>query len=154
MTEQEPDAKVLFRVPEEDGSAFVETLCATRVGEDEYRLDNSPFYAYGVSWLDVVCAPFDPDERFAVFARVVSKSGHRTIRVIFDPPVGAGNESDELLQGLVARGCTYEGANPEYMAIDVPPEVDLHAIRQYLIDHEATWEHADPVYDELFPDGA
>jgi hypothetical protein len=31
----------------EDGSADVETLWATHLGADEYKLDNSPFYAYG-----------------------------------------------------------------------------------------------------------
>lgn len=29
-------------------------MWATQVGPDRYRLENSPFYAYGVSWLDIV----------------------------------------------------------------------------------------------------
>ncbi|HEX6050934.1 MAG TPA: DUF4265 domain-containing protein [Gemmatimonadaceae bacterium] len=48
--------KVLLR----DGEN-VETLWADRVGPDLYRLDNSPFWAYGVSWLDVVEAHPDAD---------------------------------------------------------------------------------------------
>ena len=61
MTElSSPDSKVLFRVPADDGSAQVETLWATSLGNDQYRLENSPFYAYSVSWKDVVFAPFDP----------------------------------------------------------------------------------------------
>jgi hypothetical protein len=146
-----PDSKVLFRVPEDDGSAQVETLWATSLGNDEYKLDNSPFYAYSVSWQDVVYAPFDATEGIATFARVVRKSGHRTIRVIFNPPVQDGNESDLLLQGLVSLGCTYEGANRRYMSIDLPPGVQLEKVRQYLIDQGAQWEHADPTYAELFP---
>ncbi|MEO8276669.1 MAG: DUF4265 domain-containing protein [Thermoanaerobaculia bacterium] len=82
-----PDSKVLFRVPEDDGSSTVETLWATALGNDEYKLDNSPFYAYSVSWEDVVYAPIDPDEGRPTFVRVVRKSGHRTIRIRFDPPV-------------------------------------------------------------------
>jgi hypothetical protein len=78
----QPDAKVLFRVPDEDGSAHVETLWATSVGNDTYKLDNSPFYAYGVSWEDVVFAPFTAEEGFPTFERVVTKSGNRTVRVI------------------------------------------------------------------------
>lgn len=31
----------------------VETLWAKPVDVDQYQLDNSPFYAYGVSWQDV-----------------------------------------------------------------------------------------------------
>ncbi len=149
-----PNSKVLFRVPADDGSAQVETLWATALGNDEYKLDNSPFYAYSVSWEDVVYAPFDTTEGFATFARVVRKSGHRTIRVIFNPPVQDGNESDLILQGLVSLGCSYEGANRGYMSIDLPPGVELEKVRQYLIEEGAQWEHADPTYAQLFPNEA
>ena len=77
-----PDSKVLFRVPEDDGSAEVETLWATSLGNDEYKLDNSSFYAYSLSWGDIVYAPFNVDEGFPTFLRVVKKSGHRTIRIV------------------------------------------------------------------------
>ena len=146
-----PDTKVLFRVPEDDGSAQVETLWATSLGNDEYKLDNSPFYAYSVSWEDVVYAPYDSIEEHPTFKRVLRKSGNRTVRVIFDPPVQDGNPSDEVLQGLVALGCSYEGANRGYMSINIPPEVELNDVRQYLITKQAQWEHADPRYSELFP---
>jgi Domain of unknown function (DUF4265) len=147
----DPNAKVVFRVPEEDGSVHVETLWATSLGEDQYKIDNSPFYAYGVSWEDVVYAPVDPEDGRPTFVRVVSKAGNRTVRVIFDPPVQEGNESDRVLQGLVALGCTYEGANRGYMSVNVPPELSLPVVRDYLVDQEAQWEHADPTYDELHP---
>ena len=147
-----PNAKVLFRVINDDGSADVETLWATHLGADEYKLDNSPFYAYGVSWEDVVSAPFKEDEGFPTFDRVVSKSGNRTVRVILKTPAEADNESDRLLRDLVALGCSYEGANRKYMSVNVPPEVDLDAVRTYLIEQKATWEHADPTYTELFPE--
>lgn len=147
-----PKSKVLFRVPEDDGTAHVETLWATSLGDDEYELDNSPFYAYSVSWKDVVYAPFDANEGFPTFVRVLRKSGHRTVRVIFDPPVKAGNESDSVLQGLLALGCSYEGANPGYISFDLPPAVHMEKVRQYLIQNGVTWEHADPTYTELFPE--
>ena len=147
-----PNAKVLFRVPDEEGGADVETLWATHLGSDNYRLDNSPFYAYGVSWNDVVSAPFDTEEGFPTFERVVSKSGNRTIRVIFETPIETGNESEQLLQGLIALGCDYEGANRKYISVNIPPGVDLDVVRTYLIEHNATWEHADPTYATLFPE--
>jgi hypothetical protein len=149
-----PDSKVLFRVPEDDGSSRVETLWATALGNDEYKLDNSPFYAYSVSWKDIVYAPVDPLEGHPTFVRIVKKSGHRTIRIKFDPPVQDGNESDNVLQGLVQLGCSYEGANRSYMSIDIPEHVQLATVRQYLIDQGAHWEHADPTYAQLFPDEA
>jgi len=147
----QPNAKVLFRVLNEDGSSEVETLWATPLGDDNYKLDNSPFYAYGVSWKDVVFAPFNSEEGHPTFQRVVSKSGNRTIRVIFETPVETGNESDQLLRGLLALGCDYEGANGRYIAVNVPPGVELEAVRNYLIENNATWEHADPTYSSLFP---
>jgi Domain of unknown function (DUF4265) len=149
--EVRPNAKVLFRVPGDEGTAEVETLWATSLGNDEYKLDNSPFYAYSVSWEDVVYAPFDLIEERPMFQRVIKKSGNRTVRVIFDPPVEAGNASDQLLQGLVALGCSYEGADRAYMSINIPADVQLEAVRDYLLFKQANWEYADPRYSELFP---
>ena len=150
----DPTAKVLFRVPDDEGGATVETLWAVPLGGDRYTLDNSPFYAYGVSWQDTVFAPVDPKEGLPTFQSVVSKSGNRTVRVIFDPPVAPGNHSDQVLQGLVALGCSYEGANPKYLSVNIPPTVELQEVRSYLVQHDAQWEHADPTYASLFPDEA
>jgi hypothetical protein len=149
-----PNAKVLFRVPNEDGTVEVETLWATRLGGDKYRLDNSPFYAYGVSWKDVVLAPLSEEEQLPTFQSIVAKSGNRTVRVIFDPPIEDGNESDEILKGLASLGCDYEGANRKYVSVNIPPNASLDEVREYLIEKEATWEHADPTYDSLFPEHA
>lgn len=135
----------------EDGTANVETLWARPLGDDRYRLDNSPFFAYSLSWNDVVFAPFDPDRQFPTFQKVVEKSGHRTIRVIFDPPAEAGSASEQLLKQIVELGCSWEGANKSYICVDVPPEVSLQEIRQFMIDNGLQFEHADPTYDELFP---
>ena len=146
------DSKVLFRVVDEDGSVYVETLWATALGEDRYRLDNLPFYAYGVSWEDIVLAPFDATEDMATFKDIATKSGNRTVRLKLDPPLSAGNASDRIIKDLVARGCDYEGSNPSFIAVNIPPETPLDSIREYLIAHDVVWEHADPTYSALFPD--
>lgn len=146
------DSKVLFRVVDEDGDVHVETLWATALGEDRYRLDNLPFYAYGVSWDDIVLAPFDATEDMATFQHVVTKTGNRTVRLLLDPPVSPGNASDDILQQLVALGCDYEGSNRVRIAVNIPADVSLDSIRQYLIARELVWEHADPTYETLFPD--
>jgi len=150
----EPDAKVLFRVPNHDGGTDVETLWAFRLGSDKYKLDNLPYYAYGVSWEDVVLAPFDEDEQFPTFQKVVSKSGNRTVRIIFDIPYGSGNESEALVKRLVALGCDFEGANRRYIVINVPPTVDLNIVADLLNDAGVSWEYADPTYEELFQNEA
>ncbi len=150
----DPTAKVLFRVPDDEGGATVETLWAVPLGDDRYILDNSPFYAYGVSWQDTVFAPLDMQEGLPTFQSIVAKSGNRTVRVIFDPPVSSGNASDQVLQGLVSLGCSYEGANPGYMSVNIPPIVELQDVRSHLVHHDAQWEHADPTYESLFPNEA
>jgi hypothetical protein len=133
--------KVEFRT--QDGE--VETLWAESVGANRFRIDNSPFYAYSVSWLDVVETDSEA-QGFPVFRRVVSKSGHRTVRVIVD-----GAEQLQQLDALVAAfGCSYEGAYSRLISVDVPPESDLMAVRQALIKSGLEWEHADPTYAELF----
>lgn len=147
----EPTAKVLFRVPDDEDGAMVETLWAIPLGNDLYKLENSPFYAYGVSWQDIVLAPLDAQEGLPTFQSVVAKSGNRTVRLIFEPPVLPGNASDQVLQGLVVLGCSYEGANRGYMSINVPSCVDLQVVRAYLGQHHAQWEHADPTYESLYP---
>ena len=148
------EAKELFRVPNDDGTAEVETLFAFSLGQDRYKIDNCPFYAYYISLHDIVHAPFDDGEGFATFQEVVSKSGNRTVRVIFDPPVEPGNRSAETLNALAALGCGYEGANPKYFAVNVPPQVELQAVQALLMEREVEWESADPSYAELDPDDA
>jgi Domain of unknown function (DUF4265) len=150
----QPTAKVLFRVPEDDGSANVETLWAYDLGNDRYRLDNSPFYAYSVSVGDIVFAPADPAEGRPTFKEVFEKSGNRTVRVILDPPLATGNSSDDVVQELLSLGCLYEGANPSYLCIVIPPEADFSLVCERLTARGTQWEHADPDSSELYPDEA
>lgn len=132
---------------------FVETVWAEPVGADLYRLDNSPFHAYGVSWRDVVEA--HPDENGQLrMSRIVEKGGHRTVRVIFATKVDHASEALGILEGVKARGATYEGMDGRYFSLDIPPGVDLTAVTAYLTRHAVRWEHADPEYSALYPDAA
>ena len=128
----------------------VETLWADRVGPHRYRLDNSPFWAYGVSWRDVVEAHPDPDGILRM-SRVVEKSGHRTVGVIFDSGADESPEAQAILDGVTALGASYEGMNPRYLAIDIPPGVELMTVARYLTDRNVQWEHADPRYSDVYP---
>ena len=150
----DPATKVLFRVPEEDGTASVETLWAHDLGSDQYRLDNLPFYAYSVSPQDVVYAPHDPDEGRPTFKQVISKSGNRTIRIAFDLPVESDNVSRHILDLLVALGCGYEGANRKFIAVNIPPDVGLSSVCNLLVQRDVNWEHADPTYEEIYGNDA
>lgn len=146
-------AKVLFRVESDDGTCQVETLWAHPLGNDQYQLDNSPFYAYSISWNDIVFAPFSETEGFPTFTRTVKKSGHRTVRIMFEEPVEPGGASDLVLQDLIALGCTYEGSKAILISVDIPPGADLEGVRDRLVRSCVNWEHADPTYEELFGNG-
>jgi hypothetical protein len=138
-----PTAKVLFRVPYQDGSVEIETLWAFELGNDKFKIDNCPFYAYDVSLGDVVLAPFDKQENFPTFQKVLSKSRNRTVRIVFDSSA-LPDVSREVLTALVALGCGYEGAKSRYFAVNVPPASDLFAVTDFLTKTGIMWERADP----------
>ena len=148
MTDTAGMVKVGLNAP--DGE--FETMWATPVGPDRYRLENSPFYAYGVSWLDIVEARPQDATGLPVVQRRVQRSGHRTVRLILVPGVKEAPETKQVLDDLNALGCTYEGYNPRYFSIDIPPGVDLEPVAEYLTRNRHQWEHVDPTYDEVYGD--
>ena len=136
--------KILLRGSEPDEA---ETLWASSLGNDHYKLDNSPFYAYGVSWEDVVEA--FPNDGVLEFARCVTKSGNRTLRVILDS-VDENLESRTVLERIRQLGCSYEGMNSRLISINVPPDTDFAAGTTYLTKETDTrWEYADPTYEKV-----
>lgn len=148
------NAKVLFRVPShdpDDDTAVVESLWAFDLGEDRYKLDNLPYFAYSVSCGDTVYAPFDEYEGFPAFREVVVKSGNRTVRLYFDQPFEEGNETDSVLCSLLELGCEYEGASKHFFCLNIPPTAAFDAVVEFLIESQIQFEYADPSYEELFP---
>ena len=131
----------------------VETPWARPLGKDQYELDNIPWFTYGLSLHDVIEARAPTPGEFPEFVRVVRKSGNRTIRLMLDPPADASPESQAVLDRLRELGCGYEGMKHRLIAVDIPPTVDLMTIREFLITTEQEWEHSDPGFDELFPNG-
>jgi hypothetical protein len=144
LASDEPTAKIALRGP--DGE--VETLWAVDLGGGHYRLDNTPWYAYGISWHDVVEALPDEDGQLQ-FVKVVSKSGNRTVRITAEVPF-----EDEWLEKVVSLGASYEGANRRYIGINVPRELNLEVVTSFLVEENVTWEYADPTYEEVHAHGA
>lgn len=62
--------------------AKTETLWAVPVGPAQFRLDNIPFFVCGVSCFDVIEALKDGTDRLK-YHRLLTPSGHSTLRVIF-----------------------------------------------------------------------
>jgi len=111
--------------PEMSRDDEVEILFAEPV-EGGFRLENSPFYVYGVSYLDVVAADAGSDRW--LFTHIKKRSGHSTYRILLN---GKHQEAEFKTRWpeLETLGCTYEeGGKPEHRlyAIDIPPDADVH----------------------------
>jgi uncharacterized protein DUF4265 len=146
MPQSENRVKIRFRGPNADD---IETLWATPVDTNHYQLDNSPFFAYGVSWQDVVeAAP--SEDRFLEYIRCVKKSGNRTVRIIFEDYRSDEQPAKEVLRGLQNLGCSYEGMQPRMISVNVPPKASLGVVTDFLNKQSGLeWEYADPTYDEV-----
>lgn len=136
MTGTDDLAKVFVDLPNHWATGG-ESMWARPLGENLYELHNRPFYAYDLNLLDVVLAiSAHPDEKPLV-KRVVRRSGHRTLRVMFSEETG---ESQRLLllKGLDKLGVTWEGANRRLFSLDIPPSGDYQATCDQLCE----WEQA------------
>jgi hypothetical protein len=133
----------MISVPVEvDGLSTFENMHATCHSENSYVIENSPFYAYGMSLGDIVAA--DRIDGRLLFTKVLERGGHSTYRIKL--PRGMNHElfleNWAQLEGL---GCSYEGSTAGerlLYSIDMPLGVDVHAaymILQQNEDHEI-WE--------------
>ena len=130
-----------------------ETLWAFELGDGRYRLDNLPWFAYRVSVGDVIAARLGEDG-ILVMTEVLEKSGNRTIRLIGETDEHDGQWTARfatLMQEVQRLGCGYEGANPRYLAVNIPVGVDLELVGALLDEAAIQFEYADPTYDDLFP---
>ena len=127
------------------GAGSPERLWAKRLpGERAYfEIHNSPFFAKGVSYMDVVEAIEDPhDAGEFEYQRTLSASGHSTYRILV--PKNSGRFKS-WWEKLAALGCTYEysdeGAKLLY-AVDVPPSANIFEVYKILEDAErqSVWD--------------
>jgi hypothetical protein len=152
----EPAGAELVKVQMADRDGYKETPWASRVesGVDQFRLENSPFYAYGVSFEDVVEARplgvrrFDGVPMYE-FVRVIRRSGNRTLRFAFSEEKSDTPTGRQVLDEIVALGCSYEGMFNITISVTVPPDVDLQKVAMYLTSTGLRWEYVDPTYEQV-----
>ena len=113
-----------------------ESLWARELGAHRYRIENVPFYAYDLNFHDVVEARASAPNLKPSVLRVLDRSGHRTIRVIFHDGV---TEEDRLarLESLRELQVSFERCNARYFALDLEPEANVDAVRRRLDAWEA-----------------
>jgi len=142
--------KIVLR--HEDGDeAYIETVWGFDLGNERYRLDNCPFCFYGVTSGDIIQAKYSESGEQLFFTKIIEKSGNKLVRVIFDNPADEEGLEKNHLDSLVAMGCSFEGANPKYICIEIPKRLELFEVCNYLTEHEIQWEHVVPTYTELYP---
>jgi hypothetical protein len=129
--------KVRFELdPEDWHGSSAETLWAETIWlgtKKALRLMNSPFYARGVSYLDVVDVILAPDRLGLDYAGTLEKSGHSTIWLLVPDDLLAGFK--KYWPSLGRLGCTYEGSSENTVdgkqtlySVDVPAETDIDAV--------------------------
>lgn len=129
--------KINFPLPEEDHAHGVvaENLWAKPLSEGIYRIENTPFYAYGVSYQDVVAA--EENNGKLVYRGVESRSGHSTYRILLQYPEGYTDPNFNVAWAPLADlRCTFEVAKSRWLAIDVPDSTDVFAVYALLEEGE------------------
>lgn len=108
-----------------------EAFWATDLGDDRFRLENVPFYAYDLNFHDVVEAKAAAPDLKPSILRVVERSGHRTLRIFFAENVPEENRL-ERLRSLKDLNVSFERCNRRYFALDLEPEADAAIVEARL----------------------
>jgi hypothetical protein len=134
--------KVRFELDSSDwhGSGGERLWAAPAADPGTFELQNSPFHATGVSYLDIVAARPAEDSSTFNFERVVRHSGHSTYMILLEPDDPA---AQAWWQQLKEMGCTYESASMELSngkrllySVDVPPTADHTRVYDVLVAGE------------------
>jgi Domain of unknown function (DUF4265) len=125
--------KVLFELdPADWHGESGENLWAKPLADTEevFEIENSPFFAKGVSYLDLVRA-VERDGQYR-FAGSVALSGHSTYRLI----IGKHQEAFETWwKRLHELNCSFESGDfqgQRLLAVDVPASTDIFAVYKIL----------------------
>ncbi|MDX2248414.1 MAG: DUF4265 domain-containing protein [Bacteroidia bacterium] len=104
-----------------------ESFWATPLGDDLFRLENVPFYAYGLNFHDIVRATCDSEEQKPEIREIVAMSGHRTFRVYFEKNIERPIQ-EEILDSMRDLKISYERATKTFVSLDMQPEGNYQAV--------------------------
>ena len=113
-----------------------ESLWVKDLGDDLYELRNTPFFATGLNYGDVVRAVSPKPDWKPHFKRVVRRGGYRTLRFLFSPDTQS-KDRKSLFGKLAKLGCSSEGMNAALICVCVPPRKDYSKVKQLLSSHPA-----------------
>lgn len=123
--------KVVFDLERGETPYETERVWAERISDNRFRILNSPFFVFGISFEDEVEA--EPYGNVFKFVRVIQRSGRSTYRIILqNENTIEGAEFLERWEPFRMAGCTFESVNPRYIAVDMPPSADVTALYELL----------------------
>lgn len=116
--------------------------------DDYFQVESVPFFLKNVSRGDIVKAnvvenkEIQEGELFE-FASVVDRGGHNTYRLLLKTK--RDNDPDFTTKELLKKGLAVEEQGGDFLAVDVPPDVDQKAIDDYLLSESQSgrWEMQD-----------
>ena len=138
--------KVRFRFPPDEDWPPVQSegLWAEPLGDNRFRIDNTPWFATNLAPEDVVEALADSDGVLWM-TRTITHSGRLVVRVIPFDDGPLGGDLQAVLDTFASLGVSGEGAAPAYplVALDIPPDSDLPAIVSKLRQGRAdgSWDY-------------
>lgn len=121
--------KILFDLGKDAWHGFTEeSVWATPLHGDVFRIENTPFFASGVSYKDTLRTQVIDGVRRT--SSIVARAGHSTFRIIV---LGSEHKSDlfpKFWIPLEKLGCSYEHGEFGYQlfAVDVPNTSDFTAV--------------------------
>lgn len=104
-----------------------ESMWAEPLGNNLYKIENVPFYAYGLNFHDIVRASSDNPDLIPEIRELIETSGHRTFRLFFKEAI-VRERQQQVLEEFRELHVTYERANSIYVALDMAPEGNYQAI--------------------------
>ncbi|WP_430907224.1 DUF4265 domain-containing protein [Maribacter sp. 2-571] len=133
-----------------------ESLWATPLGNDLFRIENVPFYAYGLNFHDVVKAIPESDELIPEVRELVELSGHRTFRVFFEKSINRKKQED-VLNSMQILTISYERANDIFFSLDMQPDGNYQAVfdrldeleKENILEFETCEAKMDGSFDDL-----
>jgi len=112
-----------------------ESMWAAPLGNDVYKLENVPFYTYGLNYLDIVRATPENYNEIPEVRELIEASGHRTFRVFFEKHIER-NKQEKILGTLSELAISYERATDIYIALDLHPKGDYQLVFDKLSELE------------------
>lgn len=125
------DVKIALEDEGDEDEFLIEIVYANQI-EDNYKIDDIPFYASSIALNDIVRAEFRNGQLH--YIGLIEASGHSVVQIIFFCEADIKPTTARLIE----LSCSWEGSHPTYIAVDIPPSISYVSVRTYLDEMAAT----------------